>query len=55
MTVVIRTAVLYDENNQIITESYFKDKIIDVKGFVDCFKDQYQVKILSIKDVDIKN
>ena len=55
VTVVIRTAVLYDENNQMITESYFKDKIIDVKGFVDCYNGQYQVKILSIKDVDIKN
>ena len=55
VTVVIRTAVLYDENNQIITESYFKDKVIDVKGFVDCFNGQYQIKLLSIKDVDIKN
>jgi endonuclease YncB( thermonuclease family)/DNA/RNA endonuclease YhcR with UshA esterase domain len=55
VTIVIRTAVLYDNDNKIITESYFEGKTIDVKGFVDCFNGQYQVKLLSIKDVDIKN
>jgi len=55
VTIVIRTSVLYDDDNKIITESYFEGKIIDVKGVVDCFNGQYQVKLLSIKDVDIKN
>lgn len=55
LTVVVRTAVLYDENNQVVTEKYFEGKTIDVKGFVDCFNGQYQVKLLSIKDVDVKN
>lgn len=55
VTLVVRTAVLYDENNQVVTENYFAGKTIDVKGFVDCFNGQYQVKLLSIKDVDIKN
>ena len=55
VTVVIRTAVLYGEDNKIITESYFEGKTITVKGFVDCFNGQYQVKLLSIKDVDIQN
>ena len=55
VTLVVRTAVLYDENNQVVTEKYFEGKTIDVKGFVDCFNGQYQVKLLSIKDVDIKN
>jgi endonuclease YncB( thermonuclease family)/DNA/RNA endonuclease YhcR with UshA esterase domain len=55
VTIVIRTAVLYDNDNKIITESYFEGKTINVKGFVDCFNGQYQVKLLSIKDVDIKN
>ena len=45
VTIVIRTSVLYDDDN----------KIINVKGVVDCFNGQYQVKLLSIKDVDIKN
>lgn len=50
----VRTSVLYD-NGQIVTEDYFKDKTIDVKGIVDCFNGRYQVKLLSINDVDIKN
>ena len=37
VTIVIRTSVLYDDDNKIITESYFEGKIIDVKGVVDCF------------------
>ena len=38
-----------------IDEDYFKDKTIDVKGIVDCFNGRYQIKLLSINDVDIKN
>ena len=55
VTVVIRTAVLYDDDKKVVTESYFEGKTIDVKGLVDCYNGQYQVKLLSIKDVDIKN
>ena len=55
VTIELRTAVLYDANGQIVTEDYFKDATIDVRGIVDSYNGKYQIKILSINDVDIKN
>ena len=53
VTVELRTTVLY-KDGQIVTESYFEGKTIDVRGIVDCYNGDYQIKILSINDVDIK-
>ena len=51
--IIVRTAVLKDENNEIITEDTYKGKTIDVKGIVDCFHGEHQIKILSAKDITI--
>ncbi len=46
-TVSIRTIVLQDKDGNIITEDAYKGKTIDVKGVVDCFNGDYQVKVLT--------
>ena len=52
--VVVRTVVLTDANGNLITEDTYKDKVIDVKGIVDFFDGQYQIKVFSAKDITIK-
>ena len=44
----LRTIVLRDENNQVITASYFEGQTIDVKGFVDYFDGDYQIEIYDV-------
>ena len=51
----IRTDVLLDESGALITADRFKDKTIDVKGFVDCFDGEYQIEVYSIGDVVFHN
>ena len=50
----IRTVVLTDANGNLVTEEAFLGKTIDVKGIVDCFDGQYQIKVFSVKDITIK-
>ena len=52
--VTVRTVVLIDGNGNIVTEDAYKDQIIDVKGVVDFFDGQYQIKVFSAKDITIK-
>ena len=51
----IRTIVLYttDESGEkvLVEEDYFKGKTINVSGLVESFEGEYQVKLLSVKDV----
>lgn len=50
-TITVRTGVLYDENFNIVTASYFEGCTIDVRGTVDVFNDEPQLKIFSISQV----
>lgn len=52
--VVVRTVVLTDENGNLITEESYEGKTIDVKGIIDYFDGQYQIKVFSAKDITIK-
>jgi len=52
--VTIRTVVLTDANGKLITEDAYLDKTIDVKGIIDFFDGQYQIKVFSAKDITIK-
>lgn len=52
-TVTVRTTVLTDGDGNVVTEDYFAGKTIDVKGIVDYFNGDYQIKIFSLKDVTI--
>ena len=53
VTVSVRTVVLYDENNERITEDAYAGKTIDVKGIVDYFDGAYQIKVFTAKDIII--
>ena len=53
ITVVVRTAVLRDENGKTITADAFLGKTIDVRGIIDCFDGVYQIKIISAKDITV--
>lgn len=52
--VSVRTVVLTDANGTLITAEAYDGKTIDVKGIVDYFDGQYQIKIFSAKDITIK-
>lgn len=54
-TVYVRTAVLYDESGNLVTEDAFAGKTIDVKGIVDYYDSKYQVKVLTLHDLTIKD
>lgn len=45
--IVIRTAVLLDADGNLITADAYKDKTIDVKGIVDSFDGEHQIKVFS--------
>ena len=53
VTVSIRTVVLFDENGNLITEDAYLGKTIDVKGIVDYFDGEYQIKVFSRNDITI--
>ncbi|MBR2613859.1 MAG: thermonuclease family protein [Clostridia bacterium] len=67
--ITVRTGVLYDENDNLVTQDRFVGKTIDVKGIVDYYNPNssdaedgevadgdfyYQIKALSLSDITIK-
>ena len=56
-TISVRTAVLKDENGNLITASYFEGATIDVQGIVDYFdynntgNGSYQIKVFTLADI----
>lgn len=49
----VRTIVLYDENGELLTESDYMNKTIDVKGIVDYFSGAYQIKVFTANDITV--
>ncbi len=49
--ITVRTTVLKDASGNIVTKDYFADKTIDVKGTVDYFNGDYQIKVTSLDDI----
>jgi len=49
----VRTGVLKDANGELITEDAYAGKTIDVKGIVDCYEQNYQIKVLSADDITV--
>lgn len=52
-SVDVRTIVLYDENGELLTESDFMGKTIDVKGIVDYFSGSYQIKVFTADNITV--
>jgi len=53
VTVSVRTVVLYDASNNLITADAYQGKTIDVRGIVDYFDGSYQIKVFTEKDITI--
>lgn len=51
--IAVRTIVLYDKAGNLVTASRFAGKTIDVKGIVDYFDGDYQIKVYSLDDITI--
>lgn len=49
-SITVRTIPFY-EDGQLITKDYFQDKTIDVKGLVSVFNGEYQIKVVSLGDI----
>ena len=49
----VRTIVLYDESGNLLTESDYMNKTIDVKGIVDYFSGSYQIKVFTASDITV--
>ncbi len=54
-TIDVRTIVLYDKDGNLITQSAYAGKTIDVVGIVDYFSGSYQVKVFSADDITVHN
>ena len=58
-TISVRTEVLKDEEDNVITENYFRNKTIDVQGLIDYFdlndtgNGTYQIKVYDLDDIII--
>lgn len=53
VTINVRTIVLYDESGNMLTEADYLNKTIDVKGVVDYFSGDYQIKVFSADDITV--
>lgn len=51
--VTVRTVVLHDENGNLITQDAYMGRTINVRGIVDYFSGDYQIKVFSDKDITI--
>ncbi len=49
----VRTVPLNDGNGTPITEDFFRGKTIDVKGVVDFYEGQYQIKVFTLNSIII--
>ena len=52
-TITVRTAVLVNEDNSIVTQDAFVGKTIDVYGIIDSYNGEYQIKVFKKADITI--
>ncbi len=53
VTIPVRTIPLYDADGKLVKEDAFRGKTIDVKGVVDIFEGQYQVKVFVLNNITV--
>lgn len=53
LPITVRTTVLYDEDRNVITAAAYEGRTINVKGQVDLFDGNYQIKVFTAKDITI--
>ena len=52
-TISVRTSVLKDADGNLITKEYFAGKTIDVRGVVDSYNGEYQIRVTTLGDVTV--
>lgn len=52
-TISVRTAPLHDADGKLVTADVFSGKTIDIKGIVDLYDGQYQVKVFTLNGITI--
>ena len=55
VTVTVRTAVLIGKDGKLVTAERYEGKNISVRGIVDYYDGEYQIKVLSADDITINN
>ena len=55
VSVTVRTTVLYDGDGNMITQDAYVGRTINVRGIVDYYSGDYQIKVFSAKDITIVN
>ena len=53
VTICVRTVVLLDGSGNLVTADAYMGKTIDVKGIVDYFDGEYQIKVFSCNDITV--
>ena len=53
--VSIRTIPLYNTDGSLITEDFFLSRTINIKGIVDYFDGQYQIKVFLLNNITLHN
>ena len=51
VTVSVRTSVLKDAEGNLITAEYFNGKTIDIRGVVDSYGSEYQIRVTTLDDI----
>ena len=51
VTVSVRTSVLEDAEGNLITAEYFNGKTIDIRGVVDSYGSEYQIRVTTLDDI----
>lgn len=54
VTVQVRTTVFRDESGALITTDHYEGKTIDIKGIIEYFSGDYQIKVFNQDDIIIK-
>ena len=55
VTVTVRTAVLIGKDGKLVTAERYEGKNISVRGIVEHYDGEYQIKVLSVDDITINN
>lgn len=55
VTVTVRTAVLTGKDGKLVTAERYEGKNISVRGIVEHYDGEYQIKVLSVDDITINN
>ena len=52
-TIIVRTGVFRRFGGEVVTQDVYENKTINIKGFVDSFDGEYQVKVFAETDITI--